>query len=336
MAGTIGLTGCGHKDGEDTLNIFVWTEYIPDAVIEGFEEETGITVNASYFSSNEEMLAKVRTENSGTFDLLQPSGYMIESLIHQGLLEQIDSSGLTGLSNIGSQYLDQSFDPGNLYSVPYMGSVTAIAVNQRLVQDDITSCADLLDEKYANSIVVLDDCREILGCMAYTIGLDGNEEDEDSIERISEQAERLKPNIKLYDSDSPKTALANEDCSLGIVWTAEIALAMQDNPDIGIVFPSEGCSVSTDNWCVPKGAPHFDNAMRFIDYVLRPEVAVLVSEDYPYVQVNQEAIELLPEDVRADPAQNVPSEIFENGHLAKNLMPDALKLYEKAWTSMKG
>ena len=153
----VNITGCGKKadstNGE--LNLFIWTEYVPDEVIKDFEKEYGIKVNVSTFSSNEDMLAKVKSEDEGTYDIVQPSDYMVESMIAQGMLEKLDQDALTNLSNIGSQYLDPAYDPGNVYSVPYQGGVAAIAVNTDKVTTDIKGYADLFDPSLKGQIVAL-------------------------------------------------------------------------------------------------------------------------------------------------------------------------------------
>ena len=117
---SVSLTGCGSsskKAENGELNLFIWTEYVPDSVISDFEKEYGIKVNVSTFSSNEDMLAKVKSVDEGTYDIVQPSDYMVESMIKQEMLEKLDQKALTNLSNIGDQYLDPSYDPGNVYSV---------------------------------------------------------------------------------------------------------------------------------------------------------------------------------------------------------------------------
>jgi len=336
MAGAAGgLTGCGKSDSPDELNIFIWTEYVPDSVLEAFEKETGIHINQYLYSSNEDMLAKVRTENEGTYDILQPTDYMVKSLIAQGMLEPLKLDRLTNKGNIGSQYMDQSFDPGNRYSIPFMGACTTIAYNQDK-EEAPEHFSDLLDERYRGKIVTLNDFREVLAVAGFTVGLTGNEKDDASIAKIAEQAEKFKPNFKLYDSDSPRNALISGDCTAGVIWTAEIALAQRENPAIQVVYPSEGCGVGTDNWCIPKGAKHYDNALTFINYMLRPEVAKVVSEDYPYVQPNTEAIKLLDKDFQDNPVENVPSDVFKQGHRTLALPPKVLRKYDKIWTNLKG
>ena len=330
------LTGCSAGDGPDELNVYWWAEYVPESLVEGFENEFGIKVNQTFFSSNEDMLAKVRTENPGTYDILMPSDYMVEALWNQGLLEPLDYSRLPNFKNIGEQFLDWPSDPGNVYSIPYMCNCTAIAYNRTRVSSKIESFADLLEPDFDGRLVVPNDIREIMCFCASTIGLTGNEEDEESIARIREQVLKLKPTVRLYNSDDPSQSLITGDCTVAATWTAEIALAQRENPDIELVFPREGCTICTDNWCVPAKARHYDNAMLFLDYVMRPDVAALASEEYPYVQCNSEAVKLLPQEVQDNPSENVPAEIFENGNLIKLLGPKPLRAYEKIWTELKG
>ncbi len=318
-----------------TLNIFIWTEYVPDSVVTNFEKETGIKVNVSTYSSNEDMLAKVKSEKAGAFDIVQPSDYMVTQMIDQGLLQKLDKSALTNLKNIGSQYLNQSFDPDNQYSAPYLAGVAAIAVNTNVIKDKITSYADLFNPKYKNTIVSLDDYRAVIGMSARSIGFSMNETDSGRLALIRTQVLKLKDNIKLYDSDSPKSALIAGDASLGYCWNAEIAMAMEENPAIKIVYPKEGAYFFEDNWCVTKGATHVKQATQFINYMLRAQVAKEVSEEYPYLQPNTAAIKLLGKTYTSNPAENVPESVIKKGEHVKNLDTATLAKYNAIWTELK-
>lgn len=336
------LSGCGDaksasgtKSGKGELNIFVWTEYVPDSVIKSFEDETGIKVNVSTYSDNEDMLAKVKAESEGTYDIVLPSDYMVESMIKQGMLEKLDQSALTNLSNIGSEYLNPSYDPGNVYSVPYQGGVVAIAVNTSKVKKDITSYADLFDPDLAGTMVVLDDYRAMIGVTARSMGYSMNETDPDKIAKISEKLMTLKNNIKLFDSDSPKSALISGDCTVGCIWSAEIALAMEENPDIKIVFPKEGPYVFFDNWCITKGAKNYDNAMKFINYMLDPKSAEAVSAEFPYLNPNATAVKAMGSDYSDNQAKNPPAEVIASGEYVKQLDTDTLALYNDMWNKLK-
>lgn len=330
------FAGCGKgdsmKNGE--LNLFVWTEYVPDSVIQKFEKDYGVKVNVSTFSTNEDMLAKVKSESEGTYDIVQPSDYMVESMIAQGLLEKLDQKALTNLDNIGKQFLNQSYDPGNVYSVPYQGGVGAIGVNTSKIKDKITGYADLFKPEYANSLVVLDDYRATVGMVERSMGLSVNESDPAVLSKVSDKLMTLKKNIKLYDSDSPKSALISGECSLAYCWSAEIALAMKENKDIKIIYPSEGAFKFMDNWCVNKGAKNFENAMKFINFMCDPEAAKLVMAEYPYMNCNQAAIAQTP-DYASNEAKNVPADIYAAGERDKVLNNDTIAIYDKMWTKLK-
>lgn len=332
------LTGCGSsgeegKNGE--LNVFVWTEYVPDSVFEKFEEETGIKVNVSTYSSNEDMLSKVKSESEGTYDIVLPSDYMIELMISQGMLEELDQEALTNLSNIGDAYLNPSYDPGNVYSVPYQGGVAAIAVNTDKIDKEITSYADLFDPSLKGQMVVLDDYRAVIGMTARSMGYSMNETDPAILSQIEEKLLTLKDNICLFDSDSPKSALISGDANIGMIWSAEIALSMEENPNIKVVYPEEGPYVFMDNWAILKGAKNYDNAMQFINFMLEPESAQMVSEEFPYLCPNTVAVDAMGSEYSENEAKNPPAEVIASGEYVKNLDNDALEIYNEMWTKLK-
>ena len=342
----VGLfTGCSKKPavtktaafsgGDTELNLYVWTEYIPDSVIQKFTDDTGIKVNMSTYSSNEDMLAKVKTETTGAYDIVQPSDYMIEHMSEEGMLAELDKSKLPNLKNIGQQYLNPSYDPGNKYSVPYLGGLAAIGVNTAKVSKKITSYADLFDPSLAGTEVVLDDFRAVIGMTARSMGYSMNETDPDKLAKIADKLYTLKPNVKLYDSDSPKSALISGDCTVAYCWGAEIALAMRENPNIKIVYPSEGAYKFMDNWAILKGAKHPDAAIKFINFMLDPKVHEMVLEEFPYMSPNETAVKEMGDVYISNPSINPPKEAVEAGEFVKNLDPKTLAIYDAMWTKLK-
>lgn len=332
------FAGCGSKGTNSTgeeVNIFVWTEYVSEDAIKAFEDETGIKVNVSTFSSNEDMLSKVKSESEGTYDVVQPSDYMVEQMIAQGMLEKLNLDDLSNLSNVGEAYLDPVYDPGNVYSVPYQGGVAAIAVNTAKIDKEITSYDDLFDPSLKGQIVCLDDYRAVIGMTARSMGLSMNETDPENLKKIEEKLMTLKSNVALYDSDSPKSALISGDATVGYVWSAEIALAMDENPDIKIVYPSEGAYVFLDNWCIPKGAKNSEAATKFINYMLGKEAAQKNIEAFPYLTVNQPALEAMGDEYVANAAKNPPQEEISKGEFVTNLDTDTMAIYDEMWTKLK-
>ncbi|MGN0203737.1 MAG: PotD/PotF family extracellular solute-binding protein [Coprococcus sp.] len=333
------LSGCGSSAGNKAengeLNVFVWTEYVPDSVFSKFEEETGIKVNVSTYSSNEDMLSKVKSESEGTYDIVLPSDYMIQLLIAQGMLEELDQEALTNLSNIGEAYLNPSYDPGNVYSVPYQGGVAAIAVNTSMVNTEIDSYDDLFDPALKGQLVVLDDYRAVIGMTARSMGYSMNETDPEVLAEIEDKLLTLKENIALYDSDSPKSALISGDCAAGMIWSAEIALAMEEVPDIKVVYPSEGAYLFMDNWAILKGCKNYDGAMQFINFMLDPETAQMVSEEFPYLCPNTAAVEAMGSEYSDNAAKNPPADVIAAGEYVQNLDNDTLEIYNGMWTKLK-
>jgi spermidine/putrescine-binding protein len=321
--------GGGGEAGE--LNLFVWTEYLPDSVVQKFTEETGIRVNVSTYSSNEDLLAKVQSGNEGTYDVVVPSDYMVKMMAAEGLLDELDKAALPNLSNIEDSFLDPSFDPGNTYSVPYMGGVAMLVYNKDAVTEPITGYEQLFDPQYANSIVALDDFRAVIGMASKSLGYGLNTTKDAELTQVAAQLEKLKPNVKLLDSDSPKSAMLSGETSIGYMWNAEVAICQQESDDFEAVFPSEGCYLFLDNLSVLKGAKNRENALKFINFILEPKVSKMISEEFPYLNPNREAVALLPDSYRDNPVSNVPSEVIAKGEYVLDLGADVVK-YDELWT----
>ncbi len=339
MAMAMGLSGCGSSastaETKGELNIFVWTEYLPDAVVEKFEKETGVKVNVSTFSSNEDMLAKVKSEAPGAYDILNPSDYMVEQLIGQGMLAELDFDKLPNFVNIGESYKNPSYDPGNKYSVPYMGGAGAIVVNTDKVDIDITSYADLFDPALEGQLVVLDDVRAVIGMASKSLGYDMNETDPAKLAEVSDKLMELKKNVVLYDSDSPKSALISGDCAAGMIWSAEVAMVMEEVPSAKVIYPEEGAYLFLDNWAITKESANYDNALLWIDFIMNPENMAMVLEEFPYLCANEKAVEIMGEVYSSNEAKNPPAEAIAKGTFVENLPSDVLDIYNTMWTKLK-
>ena len=267
--------------GAEELNLFAWSEYVPQAVLDGFSGETGIQVNYETYASNEEMLAKLLS-GAASYDLIQPSEYTVEALVKAGQLLPLDHRKLPNLKNIGKEYLGRPHDPELAYSVPYMQGTVGVVVNTAKVKERVTGYADVFQDKYRGRIVVLDDALEIVTWALASHGLGPDAVTKENLTKVRPILARWLPLVKVYDSDSPKTALLNGDVDLGIVWSGEAAILIREQPGKFVyVLPNEGAHLFIDNLAIPKGAENVENAHRFIDYVLRPEVSRKISADFP-------------------------------------------------------
>jgi spermidine/putrescine transport system substrate-binding protein len=286
---------------KSVLNLFCWSEYVPESVIKGFEKETGIKVNVENYASNEEMMAKL-LGGASKYDLIQPSEYTVEALIKADKLAELNFANIPNVKNLDPKFVKMPFDPDGKYSVAWMAGTVGIVVNTAKVKEPVEGYADVFSGKYKNRIVVLKDAREIVTWALASLGIGANEVTEENLEKVKPVLKEWLPQIKVYDSDSPKTALLNGDVDLGIVWSGEAALLWKEDKKFKYVLPKEGAHQFIDSLCVPKGAPNKENAEKFIDYILRPEVSVKVSDDFPYTNPNAEARKLLKQDALDNPA----------------------------------
>ena len=323
------------------LNIFVWTEYIPPEMLECFELVTGVKVNRDEYSSNEEMYAKVSAGGSN-YDLVQPTDYIIALMARQNLLQELDHAKLPVLKNFDPNYLDFDFDPGNKYTIPYQAGTDAIVVNTDAVDTVPQSWADLWNEEYAGKMVFLDDSRATIGMVLLTLGYDVNTTDPDQLEAAKNKLAELVPNIKLFDSDSPKTALIAGDVDLGMTWTAEALLAQQENPAILYIYPTEGPILWQDNWALLAEAPHADAAYAWLNYTMQGDIFWMMLRDFPYTNPNQAALEYakanqaeLYDAYMASPITNTPAQAIQSGHRIADV-GEATPLYDDIWVEVKG
>jgi len=312
------------------LNLYCWSEYVPQTVIDKFTEATGIKVAVENYASNEEMLTKLLA-GGGAYDLIQPSEYTIEALIKEGLLEPIDHAAIPNLKNIAPEFQNMAFDPGNKYSVPWMAGTVGIAINTDLIKDEIKTYDDVFSDKNKGNIVVLDDAREIVSWALASQGIPINDVSDENLEKIKPVLQKWLPLVKVYDSDSPKTSLLNGDVAIGIVWSGEGALLLNENPKFKWVLPV-GAHLFVDSLAVPKGAKHPKNAEAFINFILQPEISKLISADFPYLNPNLPAKALLTPEEQANAASFPTKEELDKMEVFKDIGPQATKVDELVTT----
>ena len=322
-------------------NLFVWTEYIPEEMIDCFEQVYGVTVNRNEYSSNEEMYAKLSAGNT-SYDLTQPTDTFVGLMIRQGMLEKLDKSRLPALAHFDPHYLGLPFDPNNDYTLPYQGGTDAIAVNADVVEEIPASYGDLWNPAYADRLVMVDDARTIIGATLLSLGFDPNTTEPDELERAKAKLAELTPGVRVFDSDSPKTALIAGDADLGIVWTGEARLAADEVPGLQYVYPGEGVIRWIDNWAIPTGAPHPDAAYAWLNYINQPDLFWTTLRDFPYNNPNRAALAYaeqnqpeLYESFIGSNITNPPAQVLENAHWLEDV-GEATTIYDRIWTEVKG
>lgn len=288
------------------LNLFSWSEYVPDSVIDGFVEETGIRVNQETFSSNEEMLSKLLS-GATHYDVIQPSEYTAEALVRAGRVRRIDWSRVPNIGRIAPEFLHLPHDPGQEYTVPWMAGTVGIVVDTRKIPaGSVRGYRDVFRPEHRGRIVVVNDPREMVSWALSVANLPLNEVTPENLERVRPILREWIPMVRVFDSDSPKNAFLGGDVDIGIVWSGEAAELWRRDRRFEFVLPEEGAHRFVDNLAIPVDAPNPDAAHAFLDYVLRPEVSAKVSAEFPYTNPNLDARKLIDEHDLANPASYPP------------------------------
>jgi len=285
----------------DTLNLATWPGYHDPADLEAFTALTKVAVNMQVFGSTEEMEAKIRAGNSG-IDVVVPSNYAIEGWVKDGLIESIDYAKLPGFvrADWNDRFMDQSFDPGNLYSIPKNWGTTGIAYRSSKIGEDITTWKqffELAGTKYEGKAVIVDHQISSIGSAAVALGYSLNADSPTELAAIEKMLTDLKPKLYAITSDV-QPPLRNLDSWMSIAWTGDGLQVGRDNPDGRYVVAADGGELWIDSFTVAADSPHRDAAYAFLDFILSPEIAAKETEYCLYPHANDKATALLPAEIR--------------------------------------
>jgi spermidine/putrescine transport system substrate-binding protein len=179
------------------------------------------------------------------------------------------------------------------------------------------------------------DLREVMGIGLKVLGYSINETNPEHLRLAFEKLQALMPQVRVFDSDSPKQALLSGEVAVGLIYNGEAYVANSENEAIKYIYPPEGFSLWLDSFCIPKGAAHVEEAHAFIDYVLRPEVSATISEAMGYSSPNTKAVALLPEAMKKNNIVNPAPEMVAKGEFLDSLDEKTLKIYEQYWVKLK-
>jgi spermidine/putrescine transport system substrate-binding protein len=316
---------------DKTLYIYNWTEYMPDQVLEEFTKETGIKVKYATFESNESMYTKVKLLNGSGYDLVFPSTYFVHRMRKDGLLSPIDKTKLSNIDHLDESLMNKPYDPDNKYSIPYLWGSTAIGLNSEFVKpESITSWKDLWKPEFKNRTLLTDDLREVFGLGLKLKGYSVNDTDPAHIKEAYELLVELLPNIRLFASDSPKQPFLNQEVYIGMIWNGEVYMAAEEMPEIKYIYPKEGAIFWADSMVIPKHSENKENAHTFINFILRPEIAKLISEEIGYASPNKTAVSMLSPDLKNNQTVYPVKADLEKGEFQTDV-GDAILILEEYW-----
>ena len=318
----------------DKLVIYNWGDYIDPELLKKFTKETGIEVQYETFDSNEAMYTKIK-QGGTTYDIADPSDYMIDKMIKENLLITLDKSKISGLENIGDDILNLSFDKGNKFSIPYFWGTVGIVYNDTMISKAPEHWEDLWNTDYANDIMLVDGAREVLGIGLSTLGYSLNTKNLEELQAAETKLNALTPNIKAIVGDEMKGYMIQGDAAIGITFSGEASEMLDNNENLHYVVPSEGSNLWFDNLVIPKTAKHVDEAYSFINFMLEPENAAQNAEYIGYSTPNLAAKDLLPDDIKNNEAFYPSEDTIANLEVYENLGQEWLGIYNDLYLQFK-
>ena len=329
---------------KEELFIYNWSDYIAEDTIANFEAETGIDVTYDVFDSNEVLEAKLLAGGSG-YDLVVLSGSFLVILIYEGVFQKLDKSKLSNLANLDPSVLAKTdaHDPGGEYSVNYMYGTTGIGYNEDAVEErggdveswDIIFNPDEISKYEDCGVAMLDAPSEIVEIALNYLGHEPNTENTKANEEALELLKNIRPYIKYFDSSQYIDDLANGEICLAVGWSGDVFLAADDAAD-GVSawysIPNEGTVIWFDMMGIPADANNVENAHKFIDYILRPEVVAEITNYVWYSNPNLVANTtegLIDAEILEDPA------IYPNEETLTKLFADTADSPQKSRISSR-
>ncbi len=337
---------------EPVLNIYNWSDYIADDTISNFEAETGIKVNYDVFDGNEVLEAKLLTGSTG-YDIVVPTAYFLERQIQAGLFMKLDKSKLPNIVNLDPTIMKvvQTADPGNDYAVDYMWGTSGLGYNVDKIAErmpdapidswDMIFKPEIISKFTDCGVTVLDAPTEMVPAALNYLGIDPKSESADDLARAEELLKSIRPYIRYFHSSQYISDLANGDVCLSVGWSGDVLQARDRaaEADAGVnvdyVIPKEGALMWFDMMAIPADAPHPENALKFLNYIMEPQVIADVSNYVYYANGNSASFDLIDPEVTKDPAIYPPEAVKNKLFAIRAHTPKYDRLLTRAWTRIR-
>lgn len=330
------LTGCFKKSEtkSNQVNLAIWGNYIDNEQLKRFTAETGIKVNMSNYTSNEELLAKVQAGSSG-IDVAVPSDYMVSIMVKLGLLEKLAPGQVPNIQNISDDLLRQEYDPTNTYSLPYTWSTAGIAVNRDLYKGKITGWKDILDNpELAGKFSLLDDVREVAAAALKMNSLSVNSTNKDDLKTAEATLLKARSKVKMFRTDTVE-ALLKKEVAVSHAYSSDALQAVrQSGGKIEYILPVEGGTRAIDNIVIIKGSKNLEPAHKLINFMLSPDVNVAFVKNVLGGPVLKTTKASLPVELQQNASLFPSPEVLSKFEFIHDL-GDFTQAYDDLWTKIK-
>lgn len=344
--------GAFDTDAEKILNVYNWSDYIDSTVIPDFEKETGIKVNYDVFDSNEVLETKLLAGRTG-YDIVVPSASFLERQIKAGVFQKIDRTKLKNYGNLDTEITQRValHDPGNDHSVNYLWGTSGVGYNVAKIKAAMPDApVDSFRMFYDPAVVskfkdcgvtLLDAPSEVLGTVLIYLGRDANSEKTEDLKAAEDVLMKIRPYVRYVNSSKYIDDLANGEICLALGWSGDVlqsrdrATEAAKGIEIKYNIPKEGAVMFFDMLAIPADAPHPKNALLFIDYLLRPDIAAKNSNFVNYANSNAASLAMVDDTVKNDVA------VYPSADVKAKLVPDLAESPEftraltRSWTRFK-
>ncbi len=357
VATALFFSGAPSAIAKEVLHVYNWSDYMdegPKGPVSVFEKETGVDVTYDVFDSNEVLEAKLLSGKTG-YDVVFPSNNFIGRQIQAGVFRALDRSKLKNYKHLDKNILRvlEIVDPGNKYSIPYMWGTTGIGYNVKKINAAFGGKApvnswDLIfkPENAAKlkdiGLVLLDDPSEMLSAALHYMGLDPNSlNKKDYTDKVLPMLMKIRPYIKYFHSSQYINDLANGDIGVVVGWSGDILQARTRANEAGAgvevaySIPKEGAATWFDMMAIPSDADNVNNAHKFLDFLMRPEVIAGITNFVSFPNGNAGAMQFIDKKIRDDKAI-YPSEETMKGLYTMKVMPAKVsRVRNRVWTKLK-
>jgi spermidine/putrescine transport system substrate-binding protein len=329
------LASSALASAEGTLNLFNWGNYTSPELLAKFEAETGIKVTVTDYDSNDTALAKIEAGGHG-FDLVVPSANYIPIFKEKGLIVELDQSKLANFGNIAPEWKDVPWDPGRAYSIPWQWGSTGIAVNTSVYKGDINTSAVFLEvpEELKGKINVVPEMNDIVNLAIFYVGGDACTEDTEVLKKARDVLLAAKPDGISMDYGATEK-LSNNDWAASVNWNGSTMRARLANPDVAYGYPKEGYPLFMDSVTLLADAQNVDEAYTFLDFIMVPENAAMISAFARYANGIAGSEPFMPEDMKTAPEVVTPEEHKAAGKFLPTCSPKAQEYLTAIWTELQ-
>ena len=342
----LAMTGCGKDEAVEadpnkpyagtTITVFNWYDYIDEAVLDKFTEETGIKVEYANFTTVEEMYTKLSASPS-SYDVLIPSDYIVERLIKEDMLAELDTASMPNYAGVMEWLKKPAFDPEGKYSVAYMWGTVGILYNTKKTGGAIDSWASLFDGTYKGDVIMMDSVRDTVGVGLKYSGYSMNSVVESELYAARDLLIEQKKGgmVKAYLVDETKDMMVGGEAALAVVWSGDALYAIDKSEDLDYCVPKEGSNIWVDSMCIPKASEHKEAAQVFIDYMCKPEIAFMNQQYIYYSSPIQSVVdEMYTDEERANLTLNPTQDIIDRCEFFVDISENNA-LYEEVWMGVK-